>query len=68
MKYSDRIKFRVALIKLIDNHQEEFEKLCDNEVFQVNQTDSDKVQVLFSKEDGMELTLRPITEKETVVR
>jgi len=72
MSYEKRAKFRHALMRLIDNHQEEFESLAGQEIFQVNNvTKGDKrttIQVLFSETDGMELALRPIDETETVVR
>ena len=73
MNFEQRAKFRHALIKLIDNHQEEFEQLCGQSVFQVNNVAKDKavlpsIQVLFSEHDAMEVSFRSITEQEIVVR
>lgn len=68
MNHVERTHFKLALMKLIDEHQEEFEQQSKQSVFQVNQVGHDKVQVLFSEMDGVEITLRPITETEIKVR
>lgn len=69
MKHEDRMRFKHALMKLIDNHQEEFEALSKQKVYQVNHTADNQVfQVLFDEHDAVEIKLRSIVENEIVVR
>jgi hypothetical protein len=68
MNFEQRTKFRLALQRLIDNHQEEFERLFGQSIIQVNNTGANKLQVLVSEQDGIELTMRPVTETEIQVR